>query len=180
MFGSLIFLGIGGILFLMVMTVSLARYIFYALPPIHLAPTLWVGIAPTSILTIIILRLNTPLQAYLSFSDPTAETLHVIAKISGTGLWGFALFWLFLAAIVTLELHRTNPLPFALSWWAFVFPVGAFTVASGVLYQAMPVAFFLWTGLASFVVLVAFWLIIFSHTLRGIWQGSIFIPHSSK
>lgn len=178
--GSLIFLGVGGILFVLVMAVVLVRYIFYALPPVHLAPTLWVGIAPTSILTIIALRLAAPLQAYLGFGAQTAETLNVLALGSAVALWGFALFWLLLAVLVTLQVHRKTPLPFALSWWAFVFPVGAFTVATGVLYQALPVAFFRWVGLAALLSLLILWLVTLWRTAQGVRRGTIFWPHGVK
>lgn len=179
-FTSLMFLGAGSLLFLLVMGTAFTRYIFYALPPAHLTPTLWVGIAPTSILTIVILKMNQPIQAVFDPSPPTVEVLNLLAQVGGVALWGFALFWLTLALLVTLKTHQKTPLPFALSWWAFIFPVGAFTVASGVLYQAVPFALYLWVGLAALTGLLAFWLVTMGRTLRGAWQGSIFLPHGEN
>lgn len=178
--GSLVFLGAGGILFILVMAVVFARYIFHALPPLNLAPTLWIGIAPTSILTIVALKLVKPLQAMLAFSPQTEETLSVLAQVSATALWGFALFWLALALVVTLTLHRKTPLPFALSWWAFVFPIGAFTVATGVLYQALPYDFFRWVGLAALVAVLILWLTTMWRTAQGVQRGSLFQPHDAR
>ncbi len=180
MIGSLVFLGAGGILFILVMAVVFARYIFYTLPPLNLAPTLWIGIAPTSILAIVALKLVKPLQAILAFSPQTEETLSVLAQVSATALWGFALFWLALALVVTLALHRKTPLPFALSWWAFVFPMGAFTVATGVLYQALPYDFFRWVGLAALVAVLILWLTTMWHTWQGVQRGSLFQPHDAN
>ena len=177
---SLMFLGMGSLLFLLVMAVAFTRYIFYALPPAHLAPTLWVGIAPTSILTIIVFKMVKPVEVIFAISPQASEVLGILAKIGGVALWGFALFWLVLAFLVTLEVHRKTPLSFALSWWAFIFPVGAFAVASGVLYQAAPFEFFLWSGLAALIALLALWLVTFVRTLQGVWQGSIFLPHGAN
>jgi C4-dicarboxylate transporter/malic acid transport protein len=178
LYTSLLFLGMGGLLFLLVMSMAFTRYIFYALPPVHLSPTLWVGIAPTSILTIVSLKLVAPLKSIFGLNAATGDVLDVLAKISGVTLWGFSLFWLALAILVTLEVHRKTPLPFALSWWAFVFPIGAFTVASGVLYQSAPFDFFLWVGLAALASLLVVWLVTILNTVRGAWNGSLFQPHT--
>jgi tellurite resistance protein TehA-like permease len=160
--------------------VVFARYIFHPLPPAQLAPTLWVGIAPTSILTILAIKLVKPLSVFFQASPEIEAMLNFLARPAAIVLWGFALFWLLLAFFVTLKVHQKSPLPFALSWWAFVFPMGAFTVASGVLYQAVPAAFFLWVGLAALTALFGIWLVVAWRTLQGAWQGSIFQPHQVK
>lgn len=178
--GSLIFLGIGSLLFIFIMSLVFGRYIFFAMPPTHLTATLWVGLAPTSILTIISLRLINPAQKVLAFSQTTADTLNTLALIVGIAFWGFALFWALLSLLVTWRTRRVAGLPFALSWWAFVFPVGAFTVASGVLYQTLPYLFFRWVGLLALLALLALWLITAGHTLQGVRNRSIFAPHSPK
>lgn len=178
--GSLIFLGIGGLLFVFVMAVVLTRYIFYALPPAHLAPTMWVGIAPTSILTIVALRMVKPVAQFFQAGPEAEQMLAFLARPAGVILWGFAAFWLVLALMVTLEVWRKSNIPFALSWWAFIFPLGAFTVASGVLYQAIPYGLFLWTGLAALFGLTVWWGVVTFRTAQGIASGAIFKPHGAQ
>ncbi|MBL8094315.1 MAG: hypothetical protein JNL73_09100 [Anaerolineales bacterium] len=179
LFGSLLFLGAGTVLFILILAMVFNRYIFYPQPPVHLAPTLWVGLAPTSILAITALRLVKPLKAALGFSIQTEETLNVLMQVGSVALWGFALFWLALAVTLTLRTHRRMPLPFALSWWAFVFPMGAFTVSTGVIYQTFPLDFFLWIGLTGLAALLILWLITVVRTLQGAFKGTIFLPHAS-
>ncbi len=177
---SLMFTGMGGLLFIFVMSVVFARYIFYALPPAHLSPTMWVGIAPTSILTIVVFKLVKPVSLYFQ-ADPQVEAaLTFLSQPAGVILWGFAFFWFLLAIIVTFGVHKKSELPFAISWWAFIFPVGAFTVATGVLYQAVTYPFILWVGLGAFTFLLALWVFVTWHTLLGVLRGTIFAPHSPK
>jgi C4-dicarboxylate transporter/malic acid transport protein len=177
MVASLIFTGFGSLLFLFVMALVFIRYIFHPMPPAHLAPTLWVGIAPTSILTILALKFAKPLALFFQAPPEVEQVFNFLAKPLGVMLWGFALFWFALAAVVTLGVHQKSPLPFALSWWAFVFPIGAFVVATGVLNQAIPLAFFLWIGVAALAFLLLLWLVVAIKTLLGVWRGSIFVSH---
>lgn len=175
---SLIFTGFGSLLFILVISLVFIRYIFHPMPPSHLAPTLWVGIAPTSILTILILKISKPLALFFQASVEIEQTLTFLSKPVGVMLWGFALFWFLLAFVVTLGVHQKSPLPFALSWWAFVFPVGAFVVATGVLYQAIPLAFFRWIGISVLALLLILWVVVAVNTIIGVWRGSIFVPHT--
>lgn len=177
LFGSLIFLGFGSLLFVFVMTAVFARYIFHDLPPAHLAPTIWIGLAPSSILTIVVIRLVKPIALFLNANE-SLNTLNVLSKALGISLWGFALFWLVLVIVVTAFHHRKTPLPFALSWWAFVFPLGAFVVASGAIYAAVPVDFFQWIGLGALGGLLIVWATVSARTIRGIISGTIFKPHA--
>ncbi|PWH16144.1 MAG: hypothetical protein DDG60_04655 [Anaerolineae bacterium] len=177
---SLVFLGIGSFLFVFVMAVVLTRYIFYALPPAHLAPTMWVGIVPTSILTILSIRLVKPISQFFQAGPETEQLLALLARPTGVILWGFAAFWLSLALVVTLEIWRKSNIPFALSWWAFIFPLGAFATASGVLYQAIPAKLFLWTGLLALAGVIALWAGVTFRTAQGILSGTIFKPHGGS
>ncbi len=173
---NLMFLGVGSVLFLLVMGMVFTRYVFYALPPVHLTPTLWVGLAPTSILTLVLLRLPAALEAVWTLDQVTVTLLNVVAQVVGIALWGFGVFWLLLALWVTLAIQRRERLPFALSWWAFVFPLGAFTVATGALYQNWSHPFFLGIGAISLVSLILIWAVTFIRTLQGAWRGTLFAP----
>jgi tellurite resistance protein TehA-like permease len=148
------------------------------MPPSHLAPTLWVGIAPTSILTILAIKFAKPLALFFQATPEVEQVLTFLSKPLGVMLWGFAMFWFLLALVITLGVHQKSSLPFALSWWAFVFPVGAFVVATGVLNQAIPLAFFQWTGIIALTFLLILWMVVAVNTVIGVWRGSIFVPHT--
>lgn len=75
---------------------------------------------------------------------------------------------------VYCQLGRTVPLTNVRRSY---FPMGAFTVMTGVLY---PAAFFLWTGLGALTALFGIWLVVTWRTILGAWQGSIFRSHQVK
>ncbi len=171
---SLVFLGIGGMLFIFMMSTLFTRYIFYALPPAQLTPTIWIGIAPTSIMTILVLKWIKPLASFFNAGAEIEKLMGFLARPVALGLWGFALFWLIFAILVTTGVHRREQIPFALSWWAFIFPTAAFVIASSALYQAWKIPFIAWTGIAVLVFLLGLWLWNLAQTAKAIQEGRLF------
>ncbi|MCD4684784.1 MAG: hypothetical protein K8S97_02470 [Anaerolineae bacterium] len=174
---SLGYLGLGTLLFVFVMGAVFTRHKFHAMLPAHLVPTLWVGIAPTAILTIIVIKMIKPLMLHFALTPATTDVLRTLAQVTAVGLWSFALFWLVFASVLTLVLHRRAPLTFALSWWAFTFPLGAFIVSTGVMYQAFGDPFFEVVGLTVLAGALIVWGAVAGHTVRGVADGSIFEGH---
>jgi len=173
-FGSLIALGIGVLLYIFVGSSVFSRYLFHQLPPSHLAPTIWIGISPTAILTIIIIKMVPAMKAVLILPDNVAGVLSTAANVTGVSLWGFAFFWLIIAIIITLLHHRWERLSFAMSWWAFTFPLGAFVVSTGLLDSIFDKLFFRAVGLSGLVGLLIIWVIVSVITIRHTLSGEIF------
>jgi len=174
---SLIFLGIGGFLYLFVTATVFSRFIFHELPPSHLTPTVWIGIAPPAILTILAIKIVQPLILLFAASDSVAQVLSILAKTAAVSFWGFAFFWLILAIVFTLLQHQRARLSFATSWWAFTFPLGSFVVATGVVYAALHASFFAVVGLTSLVMFLIIWVTVSIITLRKVRSGAIFQKH---
>jgi C4-dicarboxylate transporter/malic acid transport protein len=174
LFGSLIALGIGVLLYIFVGSAVFSRYLFHELLPSHLAPTAWIGITPTAILAIIAIKLVPAIRAFMGLPDEIAQIFSIVAKMTSVSLWGFAFFWLILAIIVTLMHHRWERLSFAMSWWAFTFPLGTFVVSTGLLYSIFDNSFFLTVGLTSLFGLLIIWTIVAVTTFRRTLSGEIF------
>ena len=90
---------------------------------------------------------------------------------TGTCIW-----WLVLAVSMTIHNRRQGKLPFALSWWAFVFPIGAcsvlaYCVSELLALEVLPLVASGLTLLALFV-----WSATALGTVRGIRTGAIFAP----
>ena len=174
---SLIFLGVGSFLFIFVMGAVFTRYIFHDLLPAHLAPTSWIGVAPTSILSIIVIKMLKPATLFFEAPPEASVVLGVLFKITAVSLWGFAFFWLLFAATLTIGHHKKVAIPYAMSWWAFAFPLGSFVVATGVMFGAMGSSFFLWVGLTALAVFGVIWLIVAGRTVKAAVSREIFAPH---
>jgi len=44
--------------------------------------------------------------------------------------WGFGIWWVIMAIVMTIHYIKRLKLPYAMSWWAFTFPLGAYVAAS--------------------------------------------------
>lgn len=120
---SLLFFGVGSILFLLVLSVLFFRLLSHDLPPSELAPTNYIMLAPIGILIVDIMQISGIVGRFLG-SDLTT-----IAVILGIGLWGFGL-WSALVNLLMIARYVRNGLRFHIGWWSYVFPTAAFTLAS--------------------------------------------------
>jgi tellurite resistance protein len=111
---SWFFFSIGLVFWIILLTIIFNRILFHHPLPDHLAPTLFILIAP-------------PSAGFLSYVKLTH------------GLDGFARVLYYVGLFFTLflftQLPRLLKLPFFLSWWAYSFPLAAITVSSWVMFE---------------------------------------------
>jgi tellurite resistance protein TehA-like permease len=118
-------IGLGAGIFMYLALLALAFHRFYVhkrLPP-TMAPTFWINLAPLGVIVISMLNL---VAAAPFAGDKSA--LSGDRNLSDLG------FRCLLAGAVRRCLpgrsERLHRLPFSLTWWAFTFPLGAFTLGS--------------------------------------------------
>ena len=124
---SYAFWGMGFLLFLLVATTLHYRLVASPLPHAGLAPSLWIGLGPIGVGAITLLKMAAAASAALG---PQASAIASLSRIGATALWGFGVWWLAAAILLLAGYLRRGPLPYGLGWWAFTFPLGAFTVAT--------------------------------------------------
>jgi C4-dicarboxylate transporter/malic acid transport protein len=166
------FLGIGFFLFLVVGVLLIARLVDHGLPEAHLIPTLWIGLGPIGVGSLALVRLSMTASPIFGGYD---EQVQVLLRLASLGVWGFGLWWLAVAVVVTVRALR-EPFPFAMSWWAFTFPLGAYTVATFLLGDAFEAGYLTGFGFALWILLLAFWLLVLVRTLAAAYTGAIFAP----
>lgn len=122
-FISLLFFGIGSILFLLILVVLFFRLLSHDLPAAELAPTNYIMLAPIGILIVDVIQIASNIGPFFS------SNLITLAIITGVSLWGFGL-WAALVNLLLLFKYIRKGMKFHIGWWSYVFPTAAFTLAT--------------------------------------------------
>jgi C4-dicarboxylate transporter/malic acid transport protein len=165
--------GVGMLLFLLVASMLYARLVFHPLPGAPLAPSIWIALGPIGVGGLVLLRLA---QAGATDGGDAAPAITTVSTIGATALWGFGLWWLAVAAALLVGYRRRGPLPYGIGWWAFTFPLGAFTALTVALARAWHAAPIEALGAILFLGLVAAWLTVAAGTLRAVGSGAAWAP----
>ena len=172
---SMIAFGVGIVLFVFVGSAVYHRYIYHELPSSSIASTFFIGMVPTAKVAIISVKSIEAFQNTSYHLNP--EVVETLAKLIGVVSWGFSIWWFILAIVILIEKIIKNDLPFALSWWAFAFPIGALGVATGALDKIVPHILFTITLHGLIVIFFGIWILIAVNTILGIRKGSLCKAH---
>lgn len=160
--------GMGFFLFIFLAVICFYRLIVAPPLPGSLVPTIWIYLGPIGAGTLALLNLGAASGHWLGGFVQSAINLF------GLIYWGFGFWWLIIAGIVTLIniLHRN--LPYALSWWAFTFPLGAYAGATFLIasiFQCPPLKSY---GFICYCLLALCWLLVFCQTFFRVCTGELF------
>ncbi|MGJ7417863.1 TDT family transporter [Streptomyces cinereoruber] len=139
-------------------------------PPLALTPTLFLVLGP----------LGQSTTAANKFADaapgvlpaPYAHGFAAFAVLYGVPVMGFALLWLALTGAMVLRARRRG-MGFAMTFWAFTFPVGTCVTGAEGLARHTGLAAFRWLAVGLYAFLVAAWLLAGARTLRGLVSGAL-------
>lgn len=165
---NIIGLGAGSMMYLGLLGLTLYRKYLHKPAQGILTPTVWIHLAPIGVIPVSLLNVaeQLPFQA-----------LRELAIGVMLLLWGFGVWWLVMASLLTLSARAAGQLPFALSWWGFTFPIGAFVAESLRLSKVLGWSSTFAIGVAAWLLLCFFWLVTLFRTARGVASGAIFQPH---
>ena len=138
--------------------------------PAPLAPTLWIGLGPVGVAVLAPLALARAGQDLFGVAAPAVT---VLSQLFGTALWGFGLWWLAIAVTLLVRYLRAGPVPFHLGWWAFTFPLGAYTVATLTLARSWQSPVLEGVAVLLYLMLVGFWAVVATRTVTAIRTGRI-------
>lgn len=161
-------LGAGIGMYVSFLALTLFRFVLHKPLPGLLTPTVWIQLAPIGVIIVSLLNLVEQTPGW-----GKAGGLVVFALL----LWGFGVWWSLMCIFLTLAARRAGQLPFALSWWAFTFPLGAF-VAASLRLNGLTQWPTIWAiGFAAYLLLNVLWGVTLVKTLRGVYSGALFQPH---
>ncbi|WP_420076100.1 TDT family transporter [Streptomyces sp. JL3001] len=155
---------------LLMLPLVFARLITGGPLPLALTPTLFLVLGPLG-------QSTTAVGAFADVAPgvvpaPYSEGFGILAVLYGVPVMGFALLWFGLATAHVVRARR-HGMGFAMTWWAFTFPVG--TCVTGAAALARHTGLVVYEGLAVglYAVLVAAWAAAAVHTSRGLLSGAL-------
>lgn len=165
---NIIGLGAGSMMYLGLLSLTLYRKYLHKPAQGILTPTVWIHLAPIGVIPVSLLNVAEQLPF------PALREVAVGVMLM---FWGFGVWWLVMASLLTLSARAAGQLPFALSWWGFTFPIGAFVAESLRLSKVLGWHSTFAIGVAAWLLLWAFWLPTLYRTVRGVASGAIFQSH---
>ncbi len=141
-----IYLGTGVIMWLALFSIWLYRSIFHNPPPGRLLAATWINFAPPAIAPMayeMITGLG-PHQYHKALSVALKEAPSIAPYLTAFfdmfyyTFWGLAGLLFPVVILITIHYWKKGELKFAESWWAFVFPVAAYSISTVHLYLHHP------------------------------------------
>lgn len=160
-------LGIGLFLFIFISAIIFVRLAQYPLPPTETTPSFGIFLSAVGLAVSAVIDTAKNAQAMGMLS--TVDLSYIIAA----AIWGFGVWIVGIIIIICIHQLRKNGLPFNLGWWAFIFPLAAYTMAS------QKIATYFLTPLTSSytlfltILLILLWVYTFGQTIIGIVKGKL-------
>jgi len=165
-----------------VLAILILRMALHKLPHEGMAASSWLALGPIGTGAFGMLLLGSDAPGILAANGMGEIGLFAqgIGIFTGLVLWGFGLWWLLLATLITVRHFRAG-IPFNLGWWGYTFPLGVYTVATFKLGTTLHLGFFGIIGTVFTLVLAVMWMLVAAKTLAGAWKGDLFVsPCLSK
>jgi C4-dicarboxylate transporter/malic acid transport protein len=138
--------------------------------PLALTPTLFLVLGPLG-------QSTTAVGKFADFAPgvvpaPYDQGFGMLAVLYGVPVLGFALLWLGLAGALVARARRQG-MGFAMTWWAFTFPVGTCVTGAEGLARHTGLVAFDWLAVGLYALLVAAWCVAAVRTARGLVSGEL-------
>ncbi len=159
-----------------ILTILMLRMALHKLPHANMAASSWLALGPigTGALGMLLLGGDAPAIFAANGLPGVGEIANGLGLVAGITLWGFGLWWMLIAVLITLRYLRGG-IPFNLGWWGFTFPLGVYALATLKLASVLHLSFFSLLGSVLVVVLALMWLIVATRTVQGAYKGELFV-----
>ena len=159
-----------------ILTILLLRMALHKLPHENMAASSWLALGPigTGALGMLLLGADAPAIFAANGLPGIGEIAAGLGLVAGITLWGFGLWWMLIALLITVRYLRAG-IPFNLGWWGFTFPLGVYSLATLKLASTLSLTFFSVFGCVLVALLAVMWLIVAKRTVQGAWRGELFV-----
>ncbi|MEV6761962.1 TDT family transporter [Streptomyces sp. NPDC051105] len=170
LYGCFALFGLSLLATLLMLTLVFARLVTRGPLPLALTPTIFLLLGPLG-------QSTTAVGAFADVASgvvpaPYATGFGLLAVLYGVPVMGFALLWLALAVAHVVRARR-HGMRFAMTWWAFTFPVGTCVTGAAALGRHTGLAVCDWLAVGLYALLVAGWLAAAAGTVRGLLSGEL-------
>jgi tellurite resistance protein TehA-like permease len=162
-FVSLCLFLLGGVFYLIIITLILYRWLFEPMKPEQLTPSYWINMGAVAITTVAAVQLQAAVHPYPLLAGSTgfliAETML---------FWSIASWWIPLVSAVMIWRHVIGgvPLTYRFEYWSMVFPLGMYTVATFSVARLIGIAGLFVIARVFFWIAMAAWCLIFFGMMR--------------
>lgn len=136
-------------------------------------PTLWIVLGPLGQSMTAAGLLGTVAQS--TVPGKLALGFELFAVLYSVPIFGFAFLWTCLAILLTFRAHYRN-MKFALTYWAFTFPVGTCVTGTAQLAHHTALPLFVWVSILFYLGLLTAWAVAAFGTTKGMVTGHLFKP----
>ncbi|WIE48989.1 TDT family transporter [Pseudomonas sp. GM17] len=159
-----------------ILTILLLRMALHKLPHESMAASSWLALGPigTGALGMLLLGADAPAIFAANGMAAMGEIAEGLGLVAGITLWGFGLWWMLTALLITLRYLRDG-IPFNLGWWGFTFPLGVYALTTLKLAATLNLTFFAVFGSLLVLALALMWLLVGKRTLLGAYRGELFV-----
>ncbi|AZD03784.1 TDT family transporter [Pseudomonas chlororaphis] len=159
-----------------ILTILLLRMALHKLPHESMAASSWLALGPigTGALGMLLLGADAPAIFAANGMAAMGEIAEGLGLVAGITLWGFGLWWMLTALLITLRYLRDG-IPFNLGWWGFTFPLGVYALTTLKLASTLNLTFFAVFGSLLVLALALMWLVVGKRTLQGAYRGELFV-----
>ncbi len=159
LFFNIISWGSGFFIYIALLAVCVYRFILHKPLPSTLVPTMWINLGPIGAGTV-------ALNNLVMHTGFLGETMISALKAFLVFFWGSGVWWLLMAILVTMHYVLRRDLPYATSWWAFTFPLGAYVASTHIIYGITGIGVVDYFGLTIYFLLLLLWIAAFQGTFR--------------
>jgi tellurite resistance protein TehA-like permease len=164
---ALALLGAGGLLFTLTATMFVNRLVLHAHDRSSEVPAVWIMISPLAVTSLAIQSVARDASLVgARWPGAIEETSAVLAAM----LWGFALWWTAVAAVISRHAGRAA-LTGTAADWAFVFPMAAMVIATLALGRVWDARTVEALGVVLSLWLVAVWGAVAAGSVRALRRG---------
>ncbi|ETI22826.1 hypothetical protein G647_06902 [Cladophialophora carrionii CBS 160.54] len=189
--GGVTIQGIGFLVSLSIYSAFVYRLMTQKLPAEPLRPGMFVSVGPSAFTVSGIIGMAEDLPRVIASSPNStfmdvpgvlaAQILRLVANWTCLWLWGLAWWFFFVSLLSNMAcLRGDHHMPFAMTWFSFIFPQTALTTATFAIAEAFDVGAIRIVGCVMTVILILVWFLVVGCMIRAIINKQILWPERGE